>query len=234
MSQDLEVPPSSGTAFPDDVGPADTGRRAILNGIAAAIIGGAVWALIVAVADYELGYVAWGVGGLIGYTMTKATVRRGTRMAMIAAGLAAAGLLFGKVLIVQRVMMPALAEELQSDSLAVARAAAWQLQEDGAFPEPLQARLNALAPNDTTPDALWDEMVAAGAVHAAGLPAAERDSLAATYAAVVQANVGMLQLLRWQFSGWDLLWFGLAVSTAWGMLKKPLEEVPAGLDAAPA
>jgi hypothetical protein len=230
MSPDLEVARDSHPAADADAGHRDTTRRAIVNGIAAAVLGGGAWALIVALADLEVGYVAWGVGGLIGYTMTKATDRRGPGIALIAAGLAAAGLLFGKILIVQRVVAPALAEELGSDSLGAARAAAWELRDAGAFPSPVQAQLDAMGPSDTLSDALWEEMVTAGAAHVANLPAAERDSFAAAYASVVQSNVGLMQMLMWQFSGWDLLWFGLALSTAWGMLKKPLEQTPVAAD----
>ncbi len=161
-------------ADPTSAPPPDTGRRAIVNGAAAAVLGGGAWALIVAVTNYEVGYVAWGVGGLVGYTMAKATTRRGRPMAMIAAALAAAGLLLGKAVIVQRVIMPQIDQEIGGDSLGAARAAAWELGDASAFPAPLQERIDALGPNDTLPDALWEEMVAAGATHLETLSPAGR------------------------------------------------------------
>lgn len=212
----------------------DTGRRAIINGAAAAILGGGAWALVVAVTNYELGYVAWGVGGLVGYTMTRATARRGRSMALIAAGLAAMGLLVGKAFIVQRVILPQIADEVQGDSLGAARAAAWQLREAAAFPAPLQERLDALAPEDTLSDALWEEMVVAGSAHLETLGPAQRDSLAGLWASTIQSSYGFLQVLGWQFSGWDLLWFGFAISTAWRMLAAPSKASAMGDDPAPA
>jgi hypothetical protein len=224
MSPDREVTPDPLQA------PDDGARRAILKGVGAAILGGAAWALIVALTNMEVGYVAWGIGGLVGFTMTKATKVRGTRMALAAASLAVAGLLIGKLLIMQYVTVPAVAEELRADTLGPARAAAWELEADSALPTAVQAQLDALAPEDTVPDALWEEMVAAGASHLARMPAAERDSYATAYAAAVQSSIGVRQMLLWQFSPWDLLWLFLAVSTAWSMLVKPVEPAPAAAD----
>ena len=212
---------------------ADDGtRRAILKGAAAAILGGAAWALIVGLTNTEVGWVAWGVGGLIGFQMARATDRRGTRMASIAAGLAVAGLLVGKLLILQYVTTPAFTAELRADSTGAAGAAAHALRADSAFPAALQARLDALPLGDTLPDALWSDMVAAGAEHLARLPADERDSYSTAYVDLVRSSIGLPQMFLWQFTAWDLLWFGLAVTTAWGMLRKPAEQAPAPADPA--
>ncbi len=214
--------PDPQSAPEEELAEQGSARRTIMNGAAAAILGGGAWALVVAITNYELGYVAWGVGGLVGYAMSRATETRGRSMALVAAGLAAVGLLVGKAFIVHRVIMPAIADDIQSDSLGPARAAAWHLREAGAFPAALQARLDALAPEDTLPDALWEEMVAAGSAHVATLAPAQRDSFASAWASAVGSTYSFLQVLRWQFSGWDLLWFGLAVSTAWRMLAAPM------------
>ncbi|MEN2767245.1 hypothetical protein [Ornithinibacillus xuwenensis] len=39
----------------------------ILGALLAAVVGGAIWAIIAIVSDYEIGIVAWGIGGLAGY-----------------------------------------------------------------------------------------------------------------------------------------------------------------------
>ncbi|MGZ9585918.1 hypothetical protein [Paenibacillus marinisediminis] len=41
----------------------------VLGALLAAVIGGAVWALIAVLTDYEIGFVAWGIGGLAGYSV---------------------------------------------------------------------------------------------------------------------------------------------------------------------
>ncbi len=67
----------------------DRAVPALLAGAIAALIGGAVWAALVAFANLEVGYVAWGIGLLVGVAMAMVTQTRGRGMAMLAAGLAA-------------------------------------------------------------------------------------------------------------------------------------------------
>lgn len=43
----------------------------VLAALAAALIGGAVWALIVVSMEYELGIVAWAIGGLAAFAVAK-------------------------------------------------------------------------------------------------------------------------------------------------------------------
>jgi hypothetical protein len=200
---------------------ADRVRRAVVNGAAAAILGGGAWALSVELTNHELGYVAWGVGVLVGYTMTRATARRGRSTALIAAALAAMGLLAGKAFIAERAVRRQIADNIRADSLGLAQSAAWELTETAAFPAPLQARLDALAPGDTLPDKLWQEMLVAGSTHLATLAPAQRESLARLWAPAYP-DYHFLQVLRWQFSRRDLFWFSLAIATAWRMLAAPL------------
>lgn len=40
--------------------------RAVVGGVVGGLVGGAVWAALVYLTDYEIGYVAWGVGLLVG------------------------------------------------------------------------------------------------------------------------------------------------------------------------
>ena len=226
------VPPSS---LIDSTPAADEGNRHLLAGAAAAIIGGAVWALIVGVTKYEVGWIAWGIGGLVGFAMSLNTDRRSKGLAALAASLAIFGLLFGKVLIQHYITRPAFERELASDPKAIDFGAAMQLRERRGFPPPLQRRLDALASTDTMPDALWEEMIAAGATHAATLPEEERLRLASAAVTFTSANISYWQQLSWGFSPWDLLWFGLAVSTAWRMLGAPpavATEPAAGLEGA--
>jgi hypothetical protein len=193
----------------------------LLAGTAVGLLGGAAWAAIVGLTNYEVGWVAWGIGGLIGFAMTRTTSRRSTRLAATAAVIAVVSLLVGKVLTQYFVTRPALEQALRESPDAIGAAAAWELRDTQAFPPELQVRLDALSETDTLPDALWEEMMAAGDAHAATLTPEERARLAAHYATTMQAGVSPWTQLRWGFSLWDLLWFGLAVSTAWRMLKAP-------------
>ncbi|MFH1226572.1 MAG: hypothetical protein V1701_01560 [Planctomycetota bacterium] len=70
---------------------------AILGGCAAAIVAGIVWGLIVILANYEIGFMAIGVGILVGYSIFWATgKKRGRSLQLTAAGISLLGILIGK------------------------------------------------------------------------------------------------------------------------------------------
>jgi hypothetical protein len=72
---------------------------AILAGIVAAIVGGVVWGLIVKWTDYEVGFVAWGIGFLVGIAVLGATRgARGPVFQVLAVICALLGILLGKYL----------------------------------------------------------------------------------------------------------------------------------------
>ncbi|HVM16151.1 MAG TPA: hypothetical protein VM290_01030 [Gaiellaceae bacterium] len=139
---------------------------AILAGVAAAVVGGIVWGLIVRFSEYELGIIAWGVGLLAG--MAVAFAARGARgpvLAAVAVASALLGILIGKYL-----------------------SFAWVVQD--------------IAEEDGV---------------SLGVFSGETFSL-------FRENLGTV------FSGFDLLWVGLAVFTAWRLLRpeeEAEEEAPA-------
>src|SRR3989337_1216057 len=58
---------------------------AIAAGLVAAIVGGVVWGLIVKISDYEVGFVAWGIGFIAGTAVVLATRgAKGPRLQVIA------------------------------------------------------------------------------------------------------------------------------------------------------
>jgi hypothetical protein len=198
------------------------GNRAFLAGALAALAGGVAWALVVRLTDFEIGYVAVGVGFLVGAAMTRTTNARGRAAGIQAAGLAAIGLLFAKMLIVQWVTIPILEEQLRGEGAAVA--ATWQMSEARSFPDTIQTGLDRLGERDTLPDALWAAMLEAGTARAAEASDAERAELLAAYADGVRRRIGSWQLLWWQLGLFDVLWLFLALSTAYGMLARPTGE----------
>jgi hypothetical protein len=201
----------------------NTGRT-VVAGLVAAVVGGAVWALIVLVTGYEVGYVAWGVGLLVGFAMARATGMRSKGLAMTAAGLAVVGLLVGKYLILEVSLGSGLAAEVQNDPQLMMQAAVFRLEETSSLPKSVQQELNALTEEDTLPDALWGEMMAAAMLHLESLNDAEREALAVDFTTAIMG--GLTTGDRWSasFSGFDLLWIFLAVSTAWRMMSGKHEE----------
>jgi hypothetical protein len=72
---------------------------AIAAGLVAAIVGGIVWGLIVKISDYEVGFVAWGIGFIAGTAVVLATRgANGPRLQVIAVVSALLGILLGKYL----------------------------------------------------------------------------------------------------------------------------------------
>lgn len=210
-----------------------TGRRPsahdqipLLAGTAGALLGGALWALIAGLTDREVGYVAWGIGGLTGFLMAKASQARGRGPALAAAAFAAFGLLFGKVLLHQFVLRPGFVREVVSDEEARVGAAAWHLRREHAFPPAIQTELDAVPEADTLSDALWERMLAAGREYLDTLPEPRRNAVVMSFANASLANVPMATQLSWHFSPFDLLWFFLALTTAYRMLAGPAEEAP--------
>ena len=68
-------------------------------GLAAAIVGGVVWGLIVKWSEYEIGIVAWGIGFLVGAAVLAVTRgRKGTALQVVAVAAALVGILLGKYL----------------------------------------------------------------------------------------------------------------------------------------
>ncbi len=72
---------------------------AIMGGVVGAVVGGIIWALIAIITDYEIGYIAIGVGALAGGGVLIATNRqRGTPFQIIAVMTGVAGIFVGKLL----------------------------------------------------------------------------------------------------------------------------------------
>lgn len=72
---------------------------AIAAGLVAAVVGGVIWGLIVKLSDYEVGFVAWGIGFIAGTAVVLASRgARGPRLQVVAVVSALLGVLLGKYL----------------------------------------------------------------------------------------------------------------------------------------
>jgi len=90
------IPGAVGT-IEDDEMTLDTLIPAVIGGGLAAVVGGAVWGLIVKVTGYEIGYVAWAVGVAAGFgVLLFARGRRGLALQVIAVLASILGILIGK------------------------------------------------------------------------------------------------------------------------------------------
>lgn len=81
-------------------GPAgDSVPRAIVAGVAAAVVAGIAWGLLTWKAEFETGFAAWGVGLLVGYAVLYGTGhRKGLPLQVVAVLSSVLGILLGKYL----------------------------------------------------------------------------------------------------------------------------------------
>lgn len=92
---------------------------AILVTLVAAVVGGAVWAGIVIATDYEVGFVAWGIGTMCGYAVILASGgRKGTPLQIIAVLGSVLGILIGKYFTFFYFLKQAVEKEYGTDAAA--------------------------------------------------------------------------------------------------------------------
>jgi hypothetical protein len=85
---------------------------------------------------------------------------------------------------------------------------------------------DAIPDGDTISDALWAGMVSEGTQHLGTLSQDEREAMATQFTGLAFAQAGLLGRVTVQMGPFDFLWAFLAVSTAWGMMKKEEELEP--------
>lgn len=77
----------------------------VIGAILAAMIGGVIWATIAILTEYELGIIAWGIGGLTGYMVAVFAKKQTTRVHQIIAVIAClAGIILGKYIIISYIL----------------------------------------------------------------------------------------------------------------------------------
>lgn len=70
---------------------------AVLGGLLGAVLGGGIWALVVVATEYEIGFMAWGIGALCGFAVLLfARGRRGKPLQVIAVVSSLLGIFIGK------------------------------------------------------------------------------------------------------------------------------------------
>jgi multisubunit Na+/H+ antiporter MnhE subunit len=220
------------------LGEAESLVPAVVAGTVAALIGGLLWAAVVWLTGYEIGYAAVGLGALVGFAMSRSTRRRDTTVAALAAVLAFAGLATARLVIAEVVAPASSVAEVRDDPELMVEAALLDLEFNGGFPAGLQAEYDALQPGDAIPDAMYDRMRQAAEAHAASMTEVERSEAAAQFIGLFLGTMDMTSRVTAQLTLFDLLWLFLALSTAWKMMSvsgaaRPVdEEAPAPADPA--
>lgn len=82
----------------------------------AAIVGGIIWGLIVILTDYEIGYMATGIGLLCGFAVVTLSKSRGPILQIIAVGGSLLGILIGKYVSFYAILRNVVAEEYGAEA----------------------------------------------------------------------------------------------------------------------
>ena len=91
--------------------------RAIGGGLIAAIVGGVAWGLIVKLSDYEVGFVAWGIGFLAGFLVVRfAGGRKGVPLQAIAIVSSLVGTVLGKYIAYVYFLKEAVREQVSEEA----------------------------------------------------------------------------------------------------------------------
>ena len=191
----------------------------LVNGILVGIVAAVAWAVIVYVTGYEIGWVAWGVGALIGLAMAKSAHEPSAALGPTAAVLAAGSLLLAKVLIVQFGAPTAIRQEVLKNDEAVTASFLVDMQKNKSFSPELQASLDQVESNSSALDAdqryeLMQRVQTEAAARAKSASQREREKVVGASVDVILNELGFFGLLKSFFSFWDVIWFGLAISSA--------------------
>jgi hypothetical protein len=187
----------------------------ILVGIPAAV----VWALIAYLTGYEIGWVAWGVGALVGYAVAKSAHEPSASLGPTAAALAVGSLLLAKILILEFALPPILTAELLKNPDATTGMFVLDMTAHKSFSPDVQALLDQ---SEARPGSLSDEqqenlrqqMGAEVVARVSSASRAEKERVARAGTARILKEMGFFGALKDLFSAIDLLWIFLAVSSA--------------------
>jgi hypothetical protein len=233
------IGPPGGAAVAGGVGINST-PLALVVSFGAALLGALLWAVITCVSGYELGLVAWGVGVSAGAGLTLFTHDRSVKLGLLAAFFAFLGIMMGKVFIAKWYILPQMkkavhrmnpsneqiAAILENPEMMFAVACleladrrefdqdfAWQViasHNSGQLPaenkeEIESAQKKALELLDSWPEARKRM--------AARRQASKIARKVTDY--VVKGKIGLFIAFIGAFSLWDLLWFGIALVSAY-------------------
>lgn len=209
----------------------------IAAGLLAGLIGAAAWAAIAFYANLEIGYLAWGIGGLVGFAVASGAGKTGPALGGIAVLITIASICGGKFAVVETEIQSSLAEvradfeqqisEGLSDEVLVSYLADDLVAQEKVagntidWPEgvdPSEASEQADYPQAIWRNAQsnWDSMDdAAHSEFETQVVNNTRENYDAYIAELIQEarSEGFLAT----FSMFDLLFFGLGVVTAWGI-----------------
>lgn len=204
---------------------------ALIGGAVVACVAGGIWGGIVIATGYEIGWIAIGIGALVGFAVSAMAQKQDAGIGVMAAGLAVLGLVVGKVIILQWMLSPAnvLTESGidYEDPEMFAMLYVDEMQEQKLFEPGLQARVEQVGEDEFFDEQLSVEVMAAAQAYTAAMSEADKDvyleELSEQIVEEVLGDRSFGTLLKMSVEPIDALWvllmFGAAFkvgSGGWG------------------
>jgi hypothetical protein len=197
-------------------------RRAspVLAGVLVGIPAAVAWAAIAYFTGYEIGWVAWGVGAIVGYAVAKSAHEPSASLGPTAAAIAVASLLLAKVLILEFALPPILRAELLKNQAATTGMFVLDMTTHKSFSPELQALLDQA---EARPGSLSEaqqldaqrRMRTEVTERIGNATRAEKQRVARESTDNILKEMGFFGALKDLFSLFDLLWIFLAISSAY-------------------
>jgi hypothetical protein len=190
----------------------------VLAGILVGIPAAVVWALIAYLTGYEIGWVAWGVGAIVGYAVAKSAHEPSASLGPTAAAIAVGSLLLAKILILEFALPPIVTAELLKNPDATTTMFLVDMTTHKSFSPELQAALDQAdsgSLSDVQQANIQRDMRAEVLARVGNATRAEKERVVRASADAILKEMGFFGALKDLFSLFDLLWIFLAVSSAY-------------------
>ncbi|MEZ4459378.1 MAG: hypothetical protein R3E66_06545 [bacterium] len=218
MSESQETTPPDSEHDDLEPGPPDKPRFVLgfVVGLIACVVLALVWAAVAGLSGFEIGYLAFAVGGITGFAVVRGAGSANHGTGALAVGLSIFGLILAKVLTVVLFLPSQVAAELAKDPETVGnRIYQLEYRKGNIDPEIMQWYDNNA--EDVEPPAELAKKIrsmdADYVQRAAMMSSEERERMVEPFADALVESIPFEE--RFDLSFYDLLWLGLAVGAAW-------------------
>lgn len=204
--------------------------RGVIGGTIGGVVGAAVWAGVVYFTGYEIGWIAWGLGALVGFLFARGCPVGGSMAGILAAGITIASIGLGKYTAVELTIQQELGTEeevieefmaeVSNDEFVISYLAdeviAERVDRGEVIQWPEDADPETASAAADYPPAIWAEAAQIWEAMSPQDREVYRAELAETVTANIQEFYGSIAGYGFlgSFGLMDLLFFGLAIVTA--------------------
>lgn len=189
----------------------------IVLGFLAAVAAAAAWAAVAIFTHYEIGWLAWGVGALVGAACLVGAKVASTQLGVVAVAIAIFSLLIAKLMIFQWAAPAELRNEVLNNPAMMQQAAQLHLMATGGYPPELLKEAEEMPEDSPQWPELQTKFEAVATEKLAAMTQEEKQAAAQVMTDLVLAQVSATERVQAMLSPMDALWSILAIVSAWGI-----------------